>query len=409
MSPCTSEVKVIGYRILALSCLSLFVACGDSRTAGEATEHPHGESSIAQADAASESAPPASAGRAGFEGNSRGSDVEGPAFEPEHTSGQVVYRQFDFHDEASYGSVADIPDDTLPLGGGVLGQIASIRALSSGRVAVLDAAFKKIVVFDSVGEVLQILGKGHGQGPGEFLHPTAMDWDFGRFAVFDYSQSRITVFDSVGLVLATIPVPRAKDIALRGDTIFGTSMPSREQMLWSINIGSAERTITRMLSVDSRHSRFSPRGAIAKLGTGRDNGILVAHHRPGLWYVRSQGRFVGPSGIELLGGAEYQVYEGIPVPPGESKGIIALAPGVLGLLYVTIAGGDRQRPPRIGEWTLAFFDEASGGLLGSLPLPVDPTTVVATGHDEWEFLYAKYDPYPRVLRARIDASAGPGG
>ena len=69
------------------------------------------------------------------------------------------------------------------------------------NVYVLDMGDRTIKVFDSSGVFLREIGRGLGQGPGEFMRPTDFSIDSkGNVWVADVSNSTVTVFDAEGEV-----------------------------------------------------------------------------------------------------------------------------------------------------------------------------------------------------------------
>src|SRR5690606_34501458 len=68
----------------------------------------------------------------------------------------------------------------------------------SGRIFVLDASAKRIVVFDGSGEVTNVIGRA-GRGPGELSTPAtlAVGGD-GTVHVFDYGKGAIVRFTANG-------------------------------------------------------------------------------------------------------------------------------------------------------------------------------------------------------------------
>lgn len=115
----------------------------------------------------------------------------------------------------------------------------------------LDAGFKKVVVFDSLGRVERIIGRGSGRGPGELVYPIAMAVSHDSIAVLDYSQNRVTVFDIDGQLLATVNTQRAKDIALVEGELWGAQMPGRIHMLLQRAIADGINASRDVLAVDA--------------------------------------------------------------------------------------------------------------------------------------------------------------
>lgn len=119
------------------------------------------------------------------------------------------------------------PNDQAHLAG-----VIGATRLANGTVVVGDGAFPRILLFSSLGQFQQALGR-LGDGPGELRMPR---W-VGRcgqdeFAVYDAAQLRLTLFSQNGILRKTLSVPAAAGfnqvVACRADTlVFLLSQPER--------------------------------------------------------------------------------------------------------------------------------------------------------------------------------------
>ena len=102
----------------------------------------------------------------------------------------------------------------------LLSQIVTVRADPyRDRVFVLDAQDAKVSVWTPDGSLVYVVG-GHGEGPGEFLLPTRMEFvDSGGVYVRESFGSRFTYYSPDGTLLGTVPgVPNSlmyRDYLLR--------------------------------------------------------------------------------------------------------------------------------------------------------------------------------------------------
>lgn len=313
---------------------------------------------------------------------------------------------FSLRELRAYGtSPENEATDTFAFGGGSLSQIASVRRLSGGRIAVLDAGFKKVAIFDSTGLLWRVIGRGHGSGPGEFIFPTAMAVRGDSIAVFDYSQNRVTLFDTAGRVLATVPTRRAKDIAIVDGQLWGTQMPGTSAVLWQSRFDRGVENSRDFLAFDRAHMSFNPRGMIARMGDAIEGSVLIAHERPGLWWeVDAQGRVVGPRGTDLLGGMRPFAAQGVMVPPGSADGIAATSERRVVILFSRFEDRGSNQRPRFAGRRLAVLDRQSGRQLGTATFAglESPVTAISPGFRPNELFFAAYEPYPRVVLARIE-------
>ena len=283
-------------------------------------------------------------------------------------------------------------------GGDILVAIAAIAEGRDGALYVLDQSYKKVVVFDPGGKLRRVVLGGHGQGPGEFMFPTAMDLTSdGRLAVFDYGLNRVTFFDSSGTFSHSVVTDRAKDVVVTDDTIWGSGMPGRDHMVWAYPASGGARRWE--IVVDRAHRSFDPTGAVARLGRGAQRELLVADDRPGIWYTRTGGAFTR-RGLELFPGARFAMLDGIAVPPASTIGIGTLEGGRIAIAYVkhTFPGTRQGRPTH--AYFIGMFN-AQGEVVGEIPLGGKRVAVFATSRDGRFVYLPRSEPYPQVVKYRV--------
>ena len=80
-------------------------------------------------------------------------------------------------------------------------RVEGLARLVDGRVAVLSAGSKQLMLFEPSGELSVIIG-GPGEGPGEFTHPLALQYlPPDTLVVWDYFMTSIDYFDGDGDLL----------------------------------------------------------------------------------------------------------------------------------------------------------------------------------------------------------------
>jgi hypothetical protein len=308
-------------------------------------------------------------------------------------------RQLELQEERRYG----VEDDSLRHGGAALANITALAETTDSILYALDAGFNKVVAFAPNGELRRLILGGHGEGPGEFLHPIALDiTDDGRIAVFDYPLNRVTLFDREGTVLNTVLVRRAKTILVRGDTIWGTNMPGRDYLVWRHVVG--QNGFHHLLATDARDWDYAPQGSVARIARAPTGVMLVARHRPGVWMVRrGSGDFDDGRGTRLTEESRHRVFEGIPIPPGDVTGFGVLPSGRILMTYTVrefqrpTAGSNRPYTP---VYRMALFSWA-GQLLGTLDLGEESISAMAVSRTGESVFLARPDPFPQVIRYKV--------
>lgn len=110
----------------------------------------------------------------------------------------------------------------------VLYNPGSLRSDDAGNVFVLDYGDLRVKKFSPHGELLQVYGKGKGQGPGELVNPTDFAiGDDGRLWVCDPTGGTISIFASSGALERVLRLAdRPYRLVLKGDGGF-IAIPQR--------------------------------------------------------------------------------------------------------------------------------------------------------------------------------------
>jgi hypothetical protein len=148
------------------------------------------------------------------------------------------------------------------------GRIAAVVGDPSGRVYVLDALAKNVVVVDSSGAVVRRLGR-EGEGPGEFASPIDLAWHGGRLAVLDSRLRRVTFWNQDGQVAETWRWPaEGQPVRLMGSgsNLFGITQVPRSPT-------EVEPGILRYPQPTVRYIEFESSGSPRILTAVADTGV----------------------------------------------------------------------------------------------------------------------------------------
>lgn len=102
----------------------------------------------------------------------------------------------------------------------LLSEVAGVRRLSDGRIAILDAGSYRVRVYDSAGVHLMDLG-GEGDGPSEFRWPQFLGAISDTLFVYEYVGGDLTWFSPQGQLLRTSSVLPPGDGGARTPVMFG--------------------------------------------------------------------------------------------------------------------------------------------------------------------------------------------
>ena len=138
--------------------------------------------------------------------------AEQPTFTAHDSAGiEIVENHAPQHPAGSFWTIDPEPEFVLGGTGNVTGaahdssqliwRVVGLARLQDGRVAVLSSGNKQLMLFEPSGELSRIIG-GPGEGPGEFIHPLALQYlPPDTLVVWDQFLSSIDHFDSDGTLL----------------------------------------------------------------------------------------------------------------------------------------------------------------------------------------------------------------
>jgi hypothetical protein len=178
------------------------------------------------------------------------------------------------------------------LEGGVLGNPTDVQVGADGAVYVLDAYYKKVVVFEPSGELRTAFG-GEGEGPGEMMRPHAMSLDGdGSILVYDRSLARVTRYDGSGEHLGSFAVRVATPISMAHESgrLWMSRMVSSpgDRPVVALDAGSGE--VGEGLFELSREEFDLAHGFPGVLARRADVGVTLCGPAPGTWRTWSDGQ-----------------------------------------------------------------------------------------------------------------------
>ena len=132
---------------------------------------------------------------------------------PEHTPGE--FWTIDTVPEFVVGGVGDFGAAADPAQ--LVWRVVGLARIADGRVAVLSSGTKQLMLFEPSGELSRIIG-GPGEGPGEFIHPLALQYlPPDTLVVWDYFLSSIDYFNPAGILVEERSLDLARMMAHGAD------------------------------------------------------------------------------------------------------------------------------------------------------------------------------------------------
>ena len=318
-------------------------------------------------------------------------------------------RQYALEITGMYGW-AELADSTRPLSeverryeGAVLGNPTGIAVGRSGRLFVLDADFKKVVVFSPEGEFVGLMTGGAGEGPGEFQFPNQIVAGPGDdLWISDLQLQRISRFSQDGQLVASIPVPA--EVTPRMLTISAT-----DSMLYAVR--QARDSVPMLIALDSvgavrgelvwptsEDLRFGGTRLAMAAGRGRGGSLVVAHTDVGRWSRVEGLRQTGRRGQSLYPNAH--PWNNVDPHYGIRTTEVAAQPSHAGgFSDGTVFVRFLEAGTEMGGFKLAIFD-STGVLLGVLD---SAGFGGAFGHSVRgnTVYFVRNSPFPRVYRAEV--------
>jgi len=286
--------------------------------------------------------------------------------------------------------------------GAVFSQPRSVQVDTRGRVYVLDAEYKKVVVFNRDGGLNKVILGGEGRGPGEFIRPSglALGSD-GSVFVYDHDNSSVTRFDSSGTYRNRVRLQLATpaNFEYAGGMFWLTRMRVRGPgpTVFGFRPDGKLADSTGVLS--EQETNLAQFGELGALGRSRSGSLLFAMPTPSVWMDLSDNRRRGVNWRPDARGEMVRLgqLQGRSTPVS-TRSIVDLGENRIALLV-----GERE-PARKGEagprrWFIDVF-QTNGNYLGSVAVPesiIELSPGIATG----ETYASVTDPYPMVLRVRL--------
>lgn len=264
----------------------------------------------------------------------------------------------------------------LPLSDSSPIPVAAIRAVgadSLGRVYLLDAAARRVLVFDSAGTALGVIGEGYGEGPGEFQHPGDMHVGAsGDLVVTDIGWRRVTRFDSSGSV--SLSFSFGHGVPIRAIPRDSTLLVERSASLRTDSLVlevSLDGSVLGAYRLGDAHQRAmaeaGPLGVITSTASGTP---LYVTPYPARWIaLPPEGDWQGDDLLPELA-TEHVATEGSDVPLSFVREAVlgASCTDLSSCLVMIIRLADQSDPANSSYDTWAYLIDSSGSIRGAAKL-----------------------------------------
>jgi len=293
---------------------------------------------------------------------------------------------FELQTIARYGW-EDLSESIRPLstverdvGGGMFSRAIAIDVDRLNNVYVLDADYKKIVIFDPAGRLARVIVGGYGRGPGEFVEPREMAvGDNGEVFVLDVEADRVTEFDSSGNYRRSFEVIEAQPVfieMLDGNVVLSRSPRKSAPHTLVVFDPSIGERIDSLVLADEQSIDLSWGGASGALGRGSLGSVIYMQGAPGVIHridsqgIDSIGRNLYPDSRTVtrrIGTTD------VPSAPVATRGIGTLPDGRYVVMYnekTYVNNPQGHVVLKSSEMFLDVLDE-SGAYLGSATLSTD--------------------------------------
>lgn len=279
---------------------------------------------------------------------------------------------------------------------------------SLGRVYVLDAPARLVLVFDSLGEGLGVIGNGYGAGPGEFETPSHMVVRrSGDVTVADLGSRRLTFFNAEGGLRGTAQFEFGVPLFVTalGDSIAVLRLsPRRSDSL--VALLSADGEFLHWFRVGDEHQRDLADAGLAGVLTNTLQGApLYIPPYPSRW--AKLGDTVSWYGADRFPGlrTEYQRTPDSDVPLAFSRMYVSdAACFTVERCYMLVPrmAADADPLTDSGRLTLELVDK-SGRLLATMPLEGRWSSVLRLfpSRKQGQVFLALAEPEPHVVLVSI--------
>lgn len=308
-----------------------------------------------------------------------------------------------------WASLADSGTRTLDLTArkamaGVLARPVAVAEAKDGAVYILDADFRKIVVFESDGSFRRVTLGGYGQGPGEFDSPRDLFVDHnGNTAVIDQALRRLTVFDSRGSLRwsRAIRIADPMRVVESGGLyyIMGWYRSPRRAVIVVDSTGGVRDSL---YAPSKREYELGDAGSLGSLTMSAAGGVLFAGPSPGIWVDLRSGQSHGKELVRNQQAARMRL-DGdlISHTPAVISRIGQWSDGSTAVYYLLHDPAALEQGQLTALNYLALFKQGSADAR-VLNLGDDHShSVFAVGIRPGEFFLAVSEPYPQVIRYRV--------
>jgi hypothetical protein len=301
------------------------------------------------------------------------------------------------------------------LHGGMLGGVTAVAEGPGGALYVLDLKESKVVVFNRDGTLRRVFAGGSGRGPGEFDRPRSIAvTDAGEVFVLDQTLLRYTVFDTAGAVKRTVTsLPTNQhSLFVANDRVYVTGQIHQGKPAVLV-FDRAGNRVEQVGIPDAEDAMFGEAGDSYHVERLRNGGLVVAHPNPGTWSPianpsqRTGRSFITDNKVRADPRPPAKSVSGLsissaPTARATTRGFGQLADGRVVVYYqdMDAAQFEKQGYGKLSRGLAVF--RADGTLIARVPVPEDFSFVFAVSRDGNDLFFVSEDPFPQVVRMRLD-------
>ncbi len=297
--------------------------------------------------------------------------------------------------------------DTSPI------PVAAIRAVgadSAGRVYVLDAAARRVLVFDSTGSDQGVIGGGYGEGPGQFQHPGDMHVSAsGELLVTDIGWHRVTWFDTSGSVTSTFAfgmgIPTTAILHDSTILVKRNASPRTDSLVLRTTLGGE---VTGAFRVGDTHQRaMAEAGPLGVLTTTSAGTPIFVTPYPARWVALApEAHWLGHDLLPDLA-TEHAATPGTEVPLSYLQTAVlgAACPDLGECLLTVLRMTDPSDPNNSGYDTWAYLIDSTGSIRAGAQLEDVSGIWRAPGMRRLFLAVTEPEPHVALAEYSITASA----
>lgn len=290
-------------------------------------------------------------------------------------------------------------------GRSMLSRAAAVAESADGALYVLDPGLNKVVVFNRDGTLRRLVAIGMGRGPGELEAPRSIALsDEGELIVLDGRAGRAVVLDTIGQLKRTLTlgVPALLSVSAIGNRLYTTRLVMRPTDA-AVLIYDLQGTRIGESFVPSLEERdFARAGNGHRIAQLQDGNLVVAALNPGSWsLLANSGRRFGRALVadnRVIKLARSSAVSALAL----TSGFAAMADGRVLVFYVTHDPTYFQRRDAASAHNRVAVFRADGSLVGTLALADSVGTFVASSRDGRELYFQVTEPFPQLVRCRVE-------